>query len=55
MLKAAEFFEKSGTPEAHYYLGRIFLKDPLLGDPEDARYYLTLALEGGEERARELL
>ena len=55
MLKAAEFFEESGTPEAHYYLGRVFLEDPLLGDPEDARYYLTLALESGEERARELL
>lgn len=55
ILEAAQWFEETDTPEAHYYLGRIFTEDPLLKDPDDARYYLEKALAGGELRAQTYL
>lgn len=54
-LTAADYFERSGTPEALYYLGLILLYDDLIGDKEEAQYYFKLAYDGGEKRAEKYL
>ncbi|MCI9068321.1 MAG: toll/interleukin-1 receptor domain-containing protein [Lachnospiraceae bacterium] len=46
-LKAAEYFDRAGSPEAAFFLGRIFSEDPLLADAEDAGYYFQRACAGG--------
>ena len=53
-LLAAEQFMQSNDPRAYYYLGVIFLKDPLLYDKELAREYIEKALGNGIEQAQKL-
>ncbi len=45
IVKAAEWYEKSGNAESMLRLSEIFTDDPLLSDPEDAAYYYERYLE----------
>ena len=54
-LLAAEWLMQSKEPEAAYYLGVIFLKDPLLRDTDLAKYYIEKAISGQVNGADSLL
>lgn len=54
-LLAAEYFMQSEKPQAYYYLGVIFLKDPLLHSEKLADEYINKAIDNGIEQAEELL
>lgn len=54
-LQAAEWFMQSDDPEVAYYLGIIFLRDPLLRDIKLARDFIEKAVENNIRGSKKLL